>query len=103
MQVQWKAIVSGVIIRLSGKMDENEYMAFGISGAEGRTQMVGGDVAVTYFDKETGKFHAKDYVLSAKSQVNNFIALSLDPRYIRISCFFQTFKIIFCCINVKVV
>jgi len=80
MQVQWKAIVSGVIIRLSGKMDENEYMAFGISGAEGRTQMVGGDVAVTYFDKETGKFHAKDYVLSAKSQCDGSRGACPDDR-----------------------
>lgn len=69
MQVQWESIVDGVIIRLSARMDENEYMAFGISGAEGRTQMIGGDVAVAYFNRDDGKFYVDDYILNAKSQV----------------------------------
>lgn len=69
MQVQWEAILEGVIIRLSARMDENEYMAFGISGAEGRTRMIGGDIVVAYFNSDDGKFHADDYILNAKSQV----------------------------------
>lgn len=69
MQVQWEAILEGVIIRLSARMDENEYMSFGISGAEGRTKMIGADVAVAYFNSEDNKFYAEDYILNAKSQV----------------------------------
>ena len=69
MQVQWESILDGVIIHLSARMDENEYMAFGISGAEGRTRMIGGDVTVAYFNADDGKFHAVDYYLSSKSQV----------------------------------
>lgn len=72
MQVQWEAILDGVIIRLSARMDETEYMAFGLSGAEGRTQMIGGDVAVAYFNRDDGKFYVDDYLLNAKSQVNIF-------------------------------
>lgn len=69
MQVQWEAILEGVIIRLSARMDENEYMAFGISGAEGRTRMIGADVVVAYFNSDDSKFYADDYILNAKSQV----------------------------------
>jgi len=69
MQVQWEAILEGVIIRLSAKMDENEYMSFGISGAEGRTKMIGADVAVAYFNSDDNKFYAEDYIIDAKSQV----------------------------------
>jgi len=69
MQVQWEAVLDGVIIRLSARMDEDEYMAFGISGGEGRTRMIGGDVTVAYFNRDDAKFHADDYFLSAKSQV----------------------------------
>ena len=69
MQVQWEAILEGVIIRLSARMDENEYMSFGISGAEGRTRMIGADVVVAYFNSDDSKFYADDYTLSAKSQV----------------------------------
>lgn len=69
MQVQWLAILEGVIIRLSARIADNEYMAFGLSGAEGRSQMIGGDVTVAYYDAGDDAFHADDYVLKAKSQV----------------------------------
>ena len=77
LQVQWEAVLDGVIIRLSAKMDENEYAAFGISGAEGRTRMIGGDVTVVYFNSEDSKFHADDYHLGAKSQVGNIFIISI--------------------------
>ncbi len=70
MQVQWEAILEGVIIRLSARMDENEYMSFGISGAEGKTQMIGADVAVAYYNSDDNKFYADDYILNAKAQVS---------------------------------
>ena len=73
MQVQWEAILDGVIIRLSARMDENEYMSFGISGAEGRTKMIGADVAVAYFNSDDNKFYAEDYILNAKAMVWKYI------------------------------
>lgn len=84
MQVQWDAVVDGVVIRLSAKMDESEYAAFGLSGAEGRTLMIGGDVTVAWLDATTGKFHADDYILSAKSQVNRsfFFPTTTGNRFI---------------------
>lgn len=49
-------------------VENREYMSFGISGDEGRSQMVGGDVVVAWVDKETLKGYAEDYYLEAKSQ-----------------------------------
>ena len=72
MQVQWSDIIEGVIIRLSARIAENEYMAFGLSGADGRSQMIGGDVTIAYFDADTNTFHAEDYILRAKSQVYSY-------------------------------
>lgn len=95
MQVQWDAVVDGVVIRLSAKMDESEYAAFGLSGAEGRTLMIGGDVTVAWLDATTGKFHADDYILSAKSQVNRsfFFPTTTGNRFIFF--FLHTFSITF--------
>jgi hypothetical protein len=54
-------------------MEENEYMSFGISGAEGRTKMIGADVAVAYFNSDDNKFYAEDYILNAKAMVWKYI------------------------------
>lgn len=48
--------------------EDGEYMSFGISGVVDHTQMVGGDVAVAWVDKDTLKGYANDYYLDAKSQ-----------------------------------
>lgn len=48
--------------------EDGEYMSFGLSGSDGHSQMVGGDVAVAWVDKATLKGYAHDYYLDAKSQ-----------------------------------
>nr|CAH0099112.1 unnamed protein product [Daphnia galeata] len=80
MQVQWEAILDGVIIRLSARMEENEYMSFGISGAEGRTKMIGADVAVAYFNSDDNKFYAEDYILNAKAMCDGNNGVCPDSR-----------------------
>jgi hypothetical protein len=49
-------------------VEDGEYMSFGISGDPEHSQMVGGDVAVAWVDKDTLKGYAVDYYLDAKSQ-----------------------------------
>ncbi|CAK1540882.1 unnamed protein product [Leptosia nina] len=49
-------------------IEDGEYMSFGISGAPDKSQMVGGDVAVSWLDKNSLKGYAEDYYLDAKSQ-----------------------------------
>lgn len=39
-----------VQITLSARLRKEQYMAFGISGAEGRPAMLGADVVVAYWD-----------------------------------------------------
>ena len=44
-------------------------MAFGLSGAPGQNQMIGGDVAVLYMDEFLG--HVEDFNLTAKYVLSN--------------------------------
>jgi len=46
---------------------EDDYMAFGISGAQNRSEMLGSDVAIAYRDGFRG--YATDYNITALSQV----------------------------------
>ena len=43
-------------------------MSFGLSGANDRSVMVGGDVVAAWLERNTGKGFAQDYYLGAKSQ-----------------------------------
>lgn len=47
--------------------DEDEYMAFGLSGSETSSRMEGADVVVTYLDGTRG--YAIDYNITAKAPV----------------------------------
>ncbi|XP_045474822.1 protein Skeletor, isoforms B/C isoform X2 [Harmonia axyridis] len=67
-EVRWAMAGDSVIIQLVAKLDEREYMSFGVSGEETGSVMINGDIAVAYIDKETGKGHADDYFLKDKSQ-----------------------------------
>lgn len=50
--------------------DEDEYMAFGISGSETSSQMIGSDLAIAYMDGLLGT--TADYNISGKFPVSNF-------------------------------
>ncbi len=39
----------------SGRLKDGEYMAFGTSGSDKKSQMIGGDVTVAWMDHGTGK------------------------------------------------
>lgn len=47
--------------------DEDEYMAFGLSGSEDSSRMEGADVVVAYMDGTRG--YATDYNITAKAPV----------------------------------
>jgi hypothetical protein len=51
-------------------LDENEYMAFGISGSESSSQMVGADVAVAYYSPAMQRGLATDYNITAQAPVS---------------------------------
>ncbi len=67
-EVRWAIAGKSIVTQLVSKLDPNEYMAFGLSGDERQTQMIGGDVTVAWMDHDSGKGYAEDYFLDAKSQ-----------------------------------
>lgn len=54
-------------MQLAGQVEEDEYMAFGLSGSEDSSQMLGSDVAVAYIDGYRG--FAVDYNITAMTPV----------------------------------
>ncbi|VEN38129.1 unnamed protein product [Callosobruchus maculatus] len=62
-QVSWEIFGPQITIQLAGQIAENEYLSFGISGSDERSQMIGADVAVAYIDGYRG--FATDYNITA--------------------------------------
>ncbi|OWR41526.1 hypothetical protein KGM_200563 [Danaus plexippus plexippus] len=60
-QVSWEVFGNQITIQLAAMVDEEEYMAFGISGSNTRSQMLGADVAVASFDPVLQRGLATDY------------------------------------------
>ncbi|XP_053691292.1 protein Skeletor, isoforms B/C-like [Sabethes cyaneus] len=67
-EVRWAVAGESIVIQLVAKLEDGEYMAFGISPDNAKSVMVGADAAVVWVDKATGKGFAQDYFLDAKSQ-----------------------------------
>jgi hypothetical protein len=80
LQVEWEVQKDYAIIELFGRITELEYMAFGISGAEGRSQMVYGDVVVAFYDRKELRFRAEDYYISHLSQCDGKGGVCPDER-----------------------
>ena len=75
MLVAWESFPPQLTIQLAGHIGEDEYMAFGLSGEQGKSSMKGGDVAVAYMDEYLG--HVEDYNLTARF----FSAHYTDDKY----------------------
>ncbi|CAH2058944.1 unnamed protein product, partial [Iphiclides podalirius] len=67
-EVRWAVAGDSIVLQLVAKLEDGEYMSFGISGSPNHSQMVGGDVAVAWVNKTTLKGYSVDYYLDAKSQ-----------------------------------
>lgn len=70
MNVYWKKDGDGdeMVIMLEGKVNELQYLAFGVSGSATSALMVGGDVFITY--PRSGQVVSSDYYLNAKAAVS---------------------------------
>lgn len=68
------------INRFESSTEGNEYMSFGLSPNLRHSEMVGGDVAVVWVDKYTGKGYAHDYILDDKSQCSGTRGSCPDTR-----------------------
>ncbi|XP_063703594.1 protein Skeletor, isoforms B/C [Culicoides brevitarsis] len=80
-EVRWAVAGESVVIQLVAKLDENDYMSFGVSPDVDKSVMIGSDVAVAWIDKVTGKGFANDYFLEAKSQCSGNRGSCPDPVF----------------------
>ncbi|XP_019756540.2 protein Skeletor, isoforms B/C isoform X1 [Dendroctonus ponderosae] len=67
-EVRWAVAGESIVLQMVAKLEEREYMSFGLSGEVANSVMIGGDVVVAWVDKETLKGYAYDYYLGDKSQ-----------------------------------
>ncbi|KAI8422931.1 hypothetical protein MSG28_014034 [Choristoneura fumiferana] len=81
-EVRWAVAGDSIVLQLVAKLEDGEYMSFGISGDPSHSQMVGGDVAVAWVDKTTLKGVSKDYYLDAKSQCAGVRGSCPDDRLV---------------------
>ncbi|XP_051157784.1 protein Skeletor, isoforms B/C isoform X2 [Leptopilina boulardi] len=80
VQVQWEVVGDDVKIRVSGKIKDDQYVAFGLSGQENESKMIGGDVVVVAYDSRTQKYIAVDYYMSHLSQCDGEKGVCPDER-----------------------
>ncbi|XP_044754723.1 protein Skeletor, isoforms B/C isoform X2 [Coccinella septempunctata] len=80
LQVNWEIIGDFIEITLSAKIREDQYVAFGLSGAEGRAQMIGGDVTVAFYDTDSRTFKAIDYYMTHTAQCDGKSGVCPDER-----------------------
>ncbi|XP_006563532.2 protein Skeletor, isoforms B/C isoform X2 [Apis mellifera] len=79
-EVRWAVAGDSIVAQLVGKLDDGQYMAFGLSADPERSSMVGGDAVVAWVDKQTLQGYAVDYFLDAKSQCSGGRGSCPDTR-----------------------
>ncbi|XP_055594127.1 protein Skeletor, isoforms B/C [Uranotaenia lowii] len=79
-EVRWAVAGESIVIQLVARLEDGEYMSFGVSPDTARSVMVGADAAVVWIDKATGKGYAQDYYLDAKSQCSGGRGSCPDTR-----------------------
>lgn len=80
LQVRWEIRGDAVEVTLSARMREDQYVAFGMSAAQGKPQMIGADVAVAFYDSDSRTFKAVDYYMSHTSQCDGKSGVCPDDR-----------------------
>lgn len=76
----WQLMGEDVQIQVSGRIREDQYVAFGLSGREGQAEMIGGDVVVIGYNNRTGNFIAEDYYMSDIAQCDGKKGVCPDKR-----------------------
>jgi len=67
-EVRWAIAGKSIVTQLVARLNDQQYMAFGLSGDLDTSVMVGGDVTVAWMNHKSGKGYADDYYLDSKSQ-----------------------------------
>ncbi len=56
--------------------DEDDWLGFGLSGSDNKTQMIGSDIAIGHLNIKTGQGIVQDYNVDAKAPVSKFMPLN---------------------------
>ncbi|XP_028157602.1 protein Skeletor, isoforms B/C isoform X2 [Ostrinia furnacalis] len=80
LQIRWEIQGDHVQITLAARLRKDQYMAFGISGAEGKPAMLGADVVVAFWNSKTNKPEAVDYTISHLAQCDGSQGVCPDAR-----------------------
>ncbi|CAG5020852.1 unnamed protein product [Parnassius apollo] len=80
LQVRWEIQGDQVQITLAARLRKEQYMAFGISGAEGRPAMLGADVVVAYWDTKANQPRVADYTITHLAQCDGERGVCPDQR-----------------------
>lgn len=78
--MQWEIQKDYLVVELYGRISEDQYMAFGLSGSNGRTQMQNGDVVVAFYDRTQLRFRVEDYYMSHLAQCDGKQGVCPDER-----------------------
>ncbi|XP_022080796.1 protein Skeletor, isoforms B/C-like [Acanthaster planci] len=78
--VRWKVEAPNIKVELAGRVEPGNYLAFGLSGSDTRTRMVGSDVTVAWMDQTTMSPMVVDYRLHSRAQcsINNGFGVCPD-------------------------
>ncbi|KAF8773852.1 Protein Skeletor like protein [Argiope bruennichi] len=66
-EIRWIMDGEDIVMQLVARLEPNEYMSFGLSKNDTKSEMVKADAIVAWIDKR-GKGHAQDYYLGSKEQ-----------------------------------
>ena len=80
VQVQWEQVGEDVIIRVTGRIREDQYVAFGLSGEDGKARMQGADVVVIGYNRDRNTFIAEDYYISEYAKCDGRQGVCPDNR-----------------------
>lgn len=78
-EIRWVLDGDDIVMQLVGKIEPNEYMAFGLGKDDSKSDMNNADAVVTWVDRQSGQVHAVDYFLASKQQCNNDPATGSCP------------------------
>jgi len=88
LEVRWAIAGDSIVMQLVGRIDDGQYISFGVSGDDSRSVMVGGDVVLAWFDRLTGRGNVVDYFIESKSQCSGRSGVCPDSRLkVRINLF----------------
>lgn len=66
-ELRWVMDGDDIVMQLVGQISKGDYMSFGLAKDDSRSNMIGADAVVVWYDNQG---HAVDYFLESKQQVS---------------------------------